>query len=91
MENVKKCILKFFEENGVCIDQDAIANDIDLREYLIDSMQYIYFLVELERMLDTELPDEILLYDNLSSLNGFSNRIASILDAAGKGENNESR
>lgn len=91
MENVKKCILEFFEENGVCIDQDAMANDIDLREYLIDSMQYIYFLVELERMLDTELPDEILLYDNLSSLNGFSNRIASILDTAGKGESNESR
>ena len=91
MENVKKCILEFFEENGVCIDQDAMANDIDLREYLIDSMQYLYFLVELERMLDTELPDEILLYDNLSSLNGFSNRIASILDTAGKGESNESR
>lgn len=91
MENVKKCILKFFEENGVCIDQDAISSDIDLREYLIDSMQYIYFLVELERMLDIELPDEIILYDNLSSLNGFSNRIASILDTAGKGENNESR
>lgn len=91
MENVKKCILDFFEENGIYIDQDAMANDIDLREYLIDSMQYIYFVVELERMLDIELPDEILLYDNLSSLNGFSNRIASILDTARKGESNESR
>lgn len=89
MENVKKCILKFFEENGVCIDQDSISGDVDLREYLIDSMQYIYFLVELERMLDTELPDEILLYDNLSSLNGFSNLIATILDTSQRGDNNE--
>lgn len=85
----KKCILKFFEENGVCIDQDSISGDVDLREYLIDSMQYIYFLVELERMLDTELPDEILLYDNLSSLNGFSNLIATILDTSQRGDNNE--
>lgn len=89
MENIKECILKFFEENGVCIDQDSTTEDIDLREYLIDSMQYIYFLVELERMLDTELPDEILLYDNLSSLNGFSNQIASILDSSGSSENHE--
>ncbi len=89
MENVKKCILKFFEENGVCIDQDSISGDVDLHEYLIDSMQYIYFLVELERMLDIELPDEILLYDNLSSLNGFSNLIASYLDTSQKGEDNE--
>ena len=80
MEKVKQCILAFFEENGICIDLDPVTKDADLQEYLLDSMQYIYFLVELERMLDTELPDEILLYDNLSSLNGFSCQIASLLE-----------
>lgn len=80
MEKVRESILKFFEENGVCIDINSSTGDVDLREYLIDSMQYIYFLVELERILNTELPDEVLLYENLSSLNGFANRIAAIID-----------
>ena len=80
MEKVRESILKFFEENGVCIDINSSTEDVDLREYLIDSMQYIYFLVELERILNTELPDEVLLYENLSSLNGFANRIAAIIN-----------
>lgn len=80
---VRNSILNFFEENGVCIDVDTMG-DVDLREYLLDSMQYIYFLVELERILDMELPDEVLFYDNLSSLIGFSNRIEAFI-----GEKNE--
>lgn len=88
MEKVRESILKFFEENGVCIDTESETGDVDLREYLMDSMQYIYFLVELERILNIELPDEVLLYENLSSLNGFANCISAIIDADNEGGSN---
>ena len=89
MEKVKKSILTFFEENGIYIDTELTNEDVDLREYLIDSMQYIYFLVELERMLNTELPDEVLMYENLTSLNGFANQIAVIINSNKQGDSNE--
>ncbi len=78
--NVRKLILNFFEENGVYIGEVAENDDIDLHEYIADSMQYVYFIVELEKKLGLELPDEVLLYDNLTSLNGFSNFIEKILN-----------
>ena len=52
-------------------------------------MQYIYFLVELERILGKELPDEVLLYDNLSSLNGFANCIEALLSESTSEEEND--
>lgn len=47
--NVRKLILNFFEENGVYIGEVAENDDIDLHEYIADSMQYVYFIVELEK------------------------------------------
>ena len=57
-----------------------LNDDIDLHDYIADSMQYVYFIVELEKKLGIELPDEVLLYDNLTSLNGFSNFIEKLLN-----------
>ena len=82
-------VLEFFDENGVYVDINPKIGDADLREYLEDSMQYIFFLVELERILGKELPDEVLLYDNLSSLNGFANCIEALLSESTSEEEND--
>ena len=74
--NIKKQIFEIFDVNGIYIEPDDTGEDIDLREYLVDSIQYVYFIVELEERLGVELPDEILIYDNLASLNGFVNMVA---------------
>ena len=74
--NIKKQIFEIFDENGIYIEPDDTGEDIDLREYLVVSIQYVYFIVELEERLGVELPDEILIYDNLASLNGFVNMVA---------------
>lgn len=89
MKNVRESILEFFDENGVYVDINPKIGDADLREYLEDSMQYIFFLVELERILGKELPDEVLLYDNLSSLNGFANCIEALLSESTSEEEND--
>lgn len=59
--DVRKLILDFFEENGVYMGEVNENDDIDLHEYIADSMQYVYFIVELEKKLGIELPDEALL------------------------------
>lgn len=64
-------ILDVFSNIGVLVDEKALSNDIDLTEYISDSIQFISFIVELERYLQIELPDEFLLYENIRSLNGF--------------------
>jgi len=74
-ENVKKQIFEIFDENGIYIEPDEIREDIDLREYLVDSIQYVYFIVELEERLGVGLPDEVLIYDNLASFHGFVNMV----------------
>ncbi len=73
--NIKKQIFEILDENGIYIEPGDTGEDIDLREYLVDSIQYVYFIVELEERLGVELPDEILIYDNLASLNGFVNMV----------------
>ena len=79
IDQIKKCIFEILDENGIYIDFDEMEKDLDLRDYLLDSLQYIYFVVELENKLGIELPDEILIYDFLSSINGFVNMVQDVM------------
>lgn len=49
----------------------VIDEDINIQDYIFDSLQFITFIVELENMIGTEIPDELLNYENLVSLNAF--------------------
>jgi len=77
-EQIKKCIFEYFEETGIYISDEEKEKDIDLRDYLVDSLEHVTFIIEMEEKLGYELPDEILLYDNLSSINGFINMLIEI-------------
>ncbi|MCL2717617.1 MAG: acyl carrier protein [Lachnospiraceae bacterium] len=68
-------ILKSLDEIGVFIDDIEKEDDFDLREYLLDSIQFISFIIELEMELDVEIPSELLLFDNLSSFFSFGEMI----------------
>ncbi|GHV15158.1 hypothetical protein FACS1894219_11920 [Clostridia bacterium] len=76
-DEIKKVILSALDEIGVYFDDQDIKSetDIDLREYIVDSLQFISFVVELEHQLCVEYPDDLLLYDNIASLDGLSNAI----------------
>lgn len=82
INEIKKLIYDILDENGIYIASEEIEKDIDLREYLVDSLQFIYFVIALEDKLGVQLPDEVLVYDHLSSINGFANMI---LDMQQKG------
>jgi acyl carrier protein len=79
---VKVCekLLEILEESGLYVEQKSAGEDIDLREYIVDSVQFMSFIVEIEAQLNIEIPDEILVYDNLASLNGFASILQSIAD-----------
>ena len=77
--DVREKLLYVLEANGIFVDRNKIEEDIDLREYVTDSIQFISFIVEIEKELNMEFPDEFLLFDKIASLNGFTNIIASFL------------
>jgi acyl carrier protein len=65
----KQIVINCLKDIGVFIDD--FDNDIDLREYLTDSLLFITAIVEFEKSLNIEIPDEMLIYDKVSSLNSF--------------------
>lgn len=76
---VRDKLLILLEENGIFITKEETEDDIDLRDYITDSIQFVSLIVEIEKELNIEFPNELLLFDSIASLNGFSNTIKSIL------------
>ncbi len=74
----RKDIIPILSNIGILIDEQMETFDVDLTEYILDSIQFISFIVELERELNIEFPDELLLYDNIRSLNGFISLIENL-------------
>lgn len=68
---LKTKIIECLENIGIEVDRQT-EDDIDLREYINDSLIFISVIIELEKMLDIEIPDEMLLFENFASLNSFT-------------------
>lgn len=77
-ENIRKVIIESFEELGIYIDETE--EDIDINEYGIDSILYISFIVSLEEKMKMVFPDELLLFENFSSINGFAGLVKELYD-----------
>ena len=75
---IKNTIFKVLEETGICFEYKN--QDFDLRDLLQDSLQFITFMVNLEEMLDIELPDDLLLPESVSSFDGFCKSIIEIVE-----------
>lgn len=70
-KELRNIIFLSLEETGVFFsDTDKeLDQDVDLNECLFDSIQSIRFIVALEQNLSFELSDEILLKENLKTIN----------------------
>ena len=78
LEEVKAVIHETLLESGIMID--SIGDDLDLRDFIQDSVQFISFAVNLEQKLDVELNDELLLFDSIASFNNYSQKIYDLLN-----------
>lgn len=57
----------------VFIFVDSTENDdVDLGMYIEDSIQFMSFVVELERIFNIEFSPELLLFDNFKTINNIS-------------------
>lgn len=73
-EDIRSKAIDTLGKMGALIpDIDSVIDDedINIQDYIFDSLQFITFIVELENMLEMEIPDELLNYENLVSLNAF--------------------
>ena len=72
---MKDIILSVLDEMGYFVF-DCDNSDIDIRDFIADSLQFIEFIVCIERKLNIDLSDDFLEYELLFSLEGFSNKLA---------------
>ena len=75
--DVKEKLLQCFLNIGVVIDDTE--DDVDLKEYITDSVQFIAAIVEIERIFAIEFPDELVLFSVFDSFNGLVKIVESIL------------
>lgn len=70
MEDKRKAVFEVLEEMGIdCVPEKT--EDINLQQYIEDSFSFINFIVGIEERFNVELPDELLSYETIQSLNGF--------------------
>lgn len=63
---------------GIQINESK--DDIDLRDYNLDSFVFMSFIVSVENKFNVIIPDEYLVYDNFKSLKGFSQLISDLIE-----------
>lgn len=78
-DKIRKAILKLLENNGVVIESDE--GDLDLRNYSIDSILFISFIVDLENEFSIAIPDEYLTIELLQSIDGLTNLIIELINS----------
>lgn len=59
-------VIEVLESMGIQID--ANSDEIPLQEYIVDSIQFITFVVNIEEKFNIVFPDEYLLYDSISTM-----------------------
>lgn len=78
-DSIYEIICNVLDEMGYIIFDDD--DDFNISEYIIDSMQFINFIIKLENKLELELPDDFLVYDMLNSAKGLSNKVFAFISS----------
>ena len=75
---MKETLIKALKEIGITLYMEDFQQDFDLREYIVDSFQFVTFIVTLEDCLNLTFPDDLLTYDTISSSESFLNFLESL-------------
>lgn len=68
-------VVNVIEEMGLII-LDSKEDDFNIQDYIIDSMQFIDFIVRIENKIDRQLSDDFLDYELLRSSKSFALKIS---------------
>lgn len=82
MDSIRLHVLNALINIGAIVEEiDMIdKEDVNLQDYILDSIQFITFIIALEDELHVEIPDELLSYDKFLSLNGFCNELFHLIN-----------
>lgn len=69
-------IVQVLEEMGILVEKDEM--DVNLQEFIVDSIQFITFIVNVEEKLNLTFPDEYLNYDSIETLAKFCDILQNI-------------
>ena len=79
MNNMYNNILEILEDMGYLVFEKN-EDDFNITDYIIDSMQFVDFIVRIENKLSIELSDDFLIYDLLLSAKGWANKLVSFYE-----------
>ena len=78
-KEIRERLINTLQNVDIFIDDDFNDDDIDIRNYITSSIQFISFIFEIERDFNIEIPDEMLVIDNFSSLNELTEKISNLI------------
>lgn len=67
-ETIKDGIIRAFINKGLVIDDE----EIELKDYIPDSLTFITLIIEIETILDMEFPNELLTFERLGTINSLT-------------------
>lgn len=76
---IKEEIINCFSNLGIIVDDEE--NNFYLSEYLVDSVAFISFLVELEQKFNIEISDEYLIQGRIESFEDVINIVEELTTA----------
>ncbi len=65
---IKDGILQAFTNKGLVIDDE----EIELKDYIPDSLTFVTLIIEIETILDMEFPNELLTFERLGTINSLT-------------------
>lgn len=74
---VRNTLLSIFEELGVIIEEEE---DFDIQEYIVDSLVYMSFIVNMEQRFGIDIPDEFLLLSKMNSFNAYCESLLALIN-----------
>lgn len=74
---IKNILIEVFENNGIYIDPTE-EDDINISNYILDSIQFISTIVAIEEKFDIEIPDDLLIIETFNSFNHLIDIISEI-------------
>lgn len=75
-EIVDNRLMAIFNENGIFIDDKNML----LQDFFPDSLVFVSIIVGIEEEFELELPDEMLLIENLGTFNTLLERVSTLVD-----------
>lgn len=87
-EDIIKRIPSVLESVGV-FGVEIMDEETDLNEWIVDSLMFISFIVELENVFEIQIPDALLQHETISSLRGLTDIIFGLKEEGDTKKNNE--